>query len=118
MAYHDVEKRLKPGMYKKGGKHETEHMVELGPDNIKSPVSPPRQPFPGFSHQSTRPHLPRRHHRELVALAATLIRTVSMSRSLYAASARSIVALIALSSDAGTSNDVTSPCGILAKIDS
>ena len=80
-------------------------------------MSPPRQPFPGFSHQSTRPHPPRRHHRELVALAATLIRTVSMSRSLYAASARSIVALIALSSAAGTSNDVTSPCGILAKLD-
>lgn len=34
IAYHEIEKGMKPGMYKKGGKHETEHMVELDPDNF------------------------------------------------------------------------------------
>jgi len=38
MAYHDVEKRLKPGFYKEGGKHATKHIEEIDPDNFVEKV--------------------------------------------------------------------------------
>jgi thioredoxin-like negative regulator of GroEL len=34
IAYHDVEKRLKPGFYKEGGKHASTHITEIDPDNF------------------------------------------------------------------------------------
>jgi thiol-disulfide isomerase/thioredoxin len=34
IAYHDIEKRNKPGFYKEGGKHATTHIQELDPDNF------------------------------------------------------------------------------------
>jgi hypothetical protein len=38
IAYHDIEKRAKPGFYKEGGKHATPHIKELDPDNFAQEV--------------------------------------------------------------------------------
>lgn len=38
IAYHDIEKRMKPGFYKDGGKHATPHIQELDPDNFAEMV--------------------------------------------------------------------------------
>jgi len=35
IAYNDVEKRLKPGFYKEGGKHASTVVLELDPDNFE-----------------------------------------------------------------------------------
>lgn len=37
-AYNDVEKRLKPGLYKEGGEHESEYVKELDEDNFLETV--------------------------------------------------------------------------------
>jgi thiol-disulfide isomerase/thioredoxin len=37
-AYHDVEKRNKPGFYKEGGKHHSTQITELDPDNFQDTV--------------------------------------------------------------------------------
>jgi len=37
-SYHLIEKGLKPGFYKPGGKHESDQITELNPDNIRDTV--------------------------------------------------------------------------------
>ena len=83
--------------------------------HVEFPATHGENPSPRPNRLSPRHPRPFRHPR-LVALAATLLRTVSMRRSLYAASARSIVAFIARSSDGGTSYESASPLGIDAGI--
>jgi len=38
ISYHEIEKGAKPGFYKPGGKHETDQITELDPDNFRDVV--------------------------------------------------------------------------------